>query len=192
MSASFTASPPTFPTEPPRQVILVYAGFWWRFLAFLIDFAVLSVVDGLIRWATGLGFSSDGGPVTPGLPISNIDYQMVIVRHPSLHGHAGLLLVIMTALAIAYSSLLESSRWQATIGKRVCRLRVTDLFGARIGWPRALGRYLGKFVSAFLLGIGFLMIGWTRRKQGLHDIMAGTLIMRLRESDPVFHVRPAV
>ena len=69
-------------------------------------------------------------------------------------------------------------------------MRVTDEAGLRIGILRALGRYLGKFVSAFILGIGFLMVGWTRRKQGLHDIMADTLVMRLRPADTVFGFQP--
>ena len=55
----------------------------------------------------------------------------------------------------------------------------------RISFPRALGRYLGKVLSAFLLCIGFLMVAWTRRKQGLHDLLANTLVLNGRAGDPV-------
>jgi uncharacterized RDD family membrane protein YckC len=57
---------------------------------------------------------------------------------------------------------------------------VTDLDGQRVGFPRALGRYLGKFISALIFCIGFLMVAWTRRSQGLHDIIANTLVLNGR------------
>ena len=77
-----------------------------------------------------------------------------------------------------YSAVLESSTWQATVGKKAMSLVVTDSAGQRIGFGRATGRYFGKFISSLILGIGFLMVGWTRRKQGLHDMMASTLVYK--------------
>ena len=93
-------------------------------------------------------------------------------------------------LNLAYFGLLESSRWQATLGKLACRLRVTDEAGRRIGLGRAIGRNLAKYLSALTLGIGFLMVGWTRRKQGLHDLIAGTLVLRRRPVDLMFGFQP--
>jgi uncharacterized RDD family membrane protein YckC len=55
---------------------------------------------------------------------------------------------------------------------------VTDLEGRRIGFGRATGRYFAKILSALILGIGFLMVAFTQRKQGLHDMIAGTLVVR--------------
>ncbi len=56
-------------------------------------------------------------------------------------------------------------------------IKVTDLNGHRIGFGKATGRYFGKIISAMILFIGFLMIGFTKKKQGLHDMMAGCLVV---------------
>ena len=77
-----------------------------------------------------------------------------------------------------YFSLMESSRLQATVGKLAVGIVVTDENGMRIGFGRATGRYFAKFISAIILGIGYLMAGWTQRKQALHDMIAGTLVVR--------------
>ncbi len=191
MSATFPG-----PAEPPERLVWTYAGFWWRVLAWLLDSVILGLVASLIGWLTGLrqvGIRfepSDAGPATAVsfTPMVAQGVQFPVPGH--LHVGGGGLSLVSLLLAIAYFTLLESSRWQATVGKRVCRLRVTDLSGRRIGVARALGRYLAKFVSAFVLGIGFLMVGWTRRSQGLHDLMADTLVMRLRPADAVFAFQP--
>jgi uncharacterized RDD family membrane protein YckC len=73
---------------------------------------------------------------------------------------------------------MESSSWQATLGKKILGLRVTDLAGNRITFARASGRFFGKILSGMILGIGFLMAGFTARKQALHDILAGCLVLR--------------
>ena len=76
-----------------------------------------------------------------------------------------------------YYTLLESSEWQATLGKRALSMSVTDLNGNRISWGRANGRYWGKIISALILFIGFIMAAFTDKKQALHDKMAGTLVL---------------
>jgi len=57
-------------------------------------------------------------------------------------------------------------------------IKVTDLTGQRISFGRATGRYFGKFVSILILSIGYLMAGWTPKKQALHDRMFDTLVVR--------------
>ncbi len=179
-----------------------YAGFWWRVLAWAIDSAILSAATMLIHAAVG------GSPLdmirtpSPGhvLDVGYVDASyftggvmpadsMQIAHAWQLHA-PGWPTLLTLLLPIAYFALLESSRWQATVGKRVCRLRVTRLDGRRISLPCAIGRYLGKFVSALILGIGFLMIAWTRRKQGLHDLMANTLVVRLRAPSDLVRFNP--
>jgi len=77
-----------------------------------------------------------------------------------------------------YWALFESSAWQATLGKRMVGIRVTDLQGQRISLARASGRFFGKLLSAFSLLVGFAMAGFTEKKQALHDLLAGCLVVR--------------
>ena len=186
-----SATPSGMPV--PGAMAWYHAGFWWRVLAWIIDAAALAVADWLIGLATGLrqiGFSTT---VTPDSgPVSHVAYTSLSLAVPSLHLVGGGLTLLGVLLRLAYYALFESSRLQATPGKLACRLRVTDEAGLRIGLGRALGRNLGKSVSGFLLGIGFLMVGWTRRKQGLHDLMAGTLVVRQRPADLLFGFQPPV
>jgi uncharacterized RDD family membrane protein YckC len=81
-------------------------------------------------------------------------------------------------LSWIYYASMESSTWQATLGKKILGLKVTDLAGNRITFARASGRFFGKILSGMILGIGFLMAGFTARKQALHDILAGCLVLR--------------
>ena len=73
---------------------------------------------------------------------------------------------------------MESSSWQATLGKRAFGLRVVDETGQRIRFGRATGRYFGKIVSEFLLFVGYLVVAFSKKKQGLHDMMANTLVIQ--------------
>ena len=76
-----------------------------------------------------------------------------------------------------YFAAMESSSRQATLGKMALRIVVTDAHGRRISFGRATGRHFGKIVSGLILDIGYLMIAFTQRKQGLHDIMAECLVV---------------
>lgn len=87
-------------------------------------------------------------------------------------------IVLGVVIEWLYYALLESSAWQATIGKKTLGLEVTDLAGRRISFARATGRYFGKFISAIIFLIGYIMAGFTEKKQALHDMMAGCLVMR--------------
>jgi uncharacterized RDD family membrane protein YckC len=78
---------------------------------------------------------------------------------------------------MVYYSLLESSSWQGTLGKKLLGMRVTDLNGNRISFGRATGRYFGKILSGMICFIGFVMVAFTEKRQGLHDMLAGTLVV---------------
>ena len=84
------------------------------------------------------------------------------------------IVLISAVLKWLYYALLESSSWQATVGKKALGLEVTDLEGRRISFGRATGGFFGKIISAMILYIGFIMAGFTEKKQALHDMMAGT------------------
>lgn len=76
-----------------------------------------------------------------------------------------------------YHGFMESSSWQGTVGKKALGLRVTDLDGHRISFARATGRYFGTILSSMICFIGYLMVAFTEKKQALHDMLAGTLVL---------------
>jgi len=77
-----------------------------------------------------------------------------------------------------YEAFMTSSEWQATVGKRVMSIVVTDLNGNRMSFARATGRHFAKYISVFLLGIGFVIAAFMAKKQALHDMIAETLVMK--------------
>jgi uncharacterized RDD family membrane protein YckC len=155
-----------------------YAGFWWRFLAYLIDSMISACVFFPLGVILGVAIVAIGED--PGSP-------PMIAARLGLNG----LSILATWL---YFALCESSSWQATVGKRMLGLRVTDMNGNRISFAKATGRHFGKILSALILFIGFIMIAFSDQKQGLHDTMAGTLVLKgaaqqgylLPPSPPVF------
>jgi uncharacterized RDD family membrane protein YckC len=76
-----------------------------------------------------------------------------------------------------YEAFMLSSEWQATVGKRAMSIVVTDIDGRRISFARATGRHFAKYLSALLLGIGFIMAAFTAKKQALHDMIAETIVV---------------
>ncbi|MBX6351907.1 MAG: RDD family protein [Thermoflavifilum sp.] len=88
--------------------------------------------------------------------------------------------LVGVVLGWLYFAGMESSSKQATLGKMACGLRVTTEEGRRISFGRATGRYFAKIISSLILCIGYMMAGWTKRKQALHDMIASTLVIRAR------------
>ena len=129
-----------------------YAGFWLRAGAIIIDFIGLFIVNFIIS------------------------FVLVTILGQRAGGALGNIVSIVTNWL--YFAYMESSPNQATFGKMVVGLRVTDLNGNRIGFGQATGRHFGKIVSGFILAIGFIMAGFTERKQALHDLMASTLVLK--------------
>lgn len=91
----------------------------------------------------------------------------------------GMVLVYLAypVMSLAYFAGMESSRLQATVGKLALGIKVVDGQGRRLGFGRAAGRWAGSILSYLILYIGFFMAGWTRRKQALHDLVAGTFVV---------------
>jgi uncharacterized RDD family membrane protein YckC len=154
---------------PATRPAVAYAGFWLRVVAFIIDALVLYFV-GMILFLPFAGSMGMRGMMTGRPP--NLEGLL-----PMIHAMIRLTL-LRTILNWLYFSLLESSAWQATLGKKALGLEVTDLDGNRIGFGRATGRFFAKIISSIILGIGYLMAGFTEKKQALHDILAGTLVIR--------------
>jgi uncharacterized RDD family membrane protein YckC len=158
--------PPVWDARPPgAHPTSGYGGFWIRFVAYVIDAILLNIAFGIIGAIVGISiFPADPANIDPAVFISEMgSFQFVAL--------------IVTWL---YFALMESSPRGATVGKMVLGLRVVDEQGNRISFMRATGRFFAKIVSGIILFIGFLMIAFTDRKRGLHDIMAGTLVIKVR------------
>jgi uncharacterized RDD family membrane protein YckC len=143
---------------------VVYAGFWRRAAAYLLDSILLGFTVGVIVIGPLMehaGLSADN----PWVLLTGSSQQVIAVQ---------LLMIMVFGL---YWAAMESSPWQATFGKRILKLAVTDLAGKRISFMRATGRYFGKILSSVFF-IGFLIAAFTEKKQALHDILASTLVVR--------------
>ena len=140
----------------------VYGGFWRRLGAWVIDSVLLLI--GLVIVGFVLLFFAAIGILSSGQDLENPALNLGI----SLAVYA-----IAFVLAWLYFAGLESSGWQATIGKRLMGLVVTDLGGRRIGFGRATGRYFSKVTI-----IGLLFVLFSARRQALQDMMANTLVVR--------------
>ena len=89
----------------------------------------------------------------------------------------GLFSPVLIVTGWLYFALMESSAKQATLGKMALGIVVTDMGGKRLSFGRATGRFFGRIISGLILGIGYLMIAFTEKKQGLHDMIANTLVI---------------
>jgi uncharacterized RDD family membrane protein YckC len=158
--------------QPPAH--LVYAGFWLRVAAYFLDYLIIEIP--LVSLATVVGFiygfAAARSHASVGFltPEGAINASFVILEL----GISSVSLVVHWL----YFALQESSSVQATLGKRVVGIKVTDEQGRRIGFGRASGRFFGKIISGLTLLIGYLMAGFTERKQALHDMLAATLVVR--------------
>lgn len=142
-----------------------YGGFWIRFVAVVIDAFVVNAVVFPVSAVIGLMIGLAGRSVSM----------------PDRGVHLVHLIVIWTLSLLAnwlYEATMESSSKQATLGKMALGLKVTDLEGRRISFARATARHFAKILSAMILLVGYIMAGFTERKQALHDIIAGTLVQR--------------
>jgi len=151
-----------------------YAGFWMRFLALLIDNVVMGFAFVLILiplvFLTGLqGFI---GEFHPNEDLNDAGIFMLV----------SLVFLVATAILLLtwlYHALMESSEWQATFGKKALGLVVTDMAGQRLSFGRSTGRHFGKIVTNLIPAfIGYIMAGFTEKKQALHDMLAGCLVLR--------------
>ncbi|KAA3436040.1 RDD family protein [Rufibacter hautae] len=145
---------------------VVYAGFWIRFVAWIIDAVALAIPN----WIITTVFLAGTAVVTDELE-SN-PFAIFAAMSSSF--------MITFVLSLLYKSILESSSWQATLGKRALNLKVTDEQGKRISFSRSLGRSVATYLSGAIMAIGYIMAAFTSRKQALHDKLAGTLVVKTR------------
>ncbi|MCD6012992.1 MAG: hypothetical protein K0Q79_2854 [Flavipsychrobacter sp.] len=141
---------------PERR--LVYATFWARFWALVLDILIVEIPLGIVSAIIFPGdtFSFRIAGVDMGNPIENIGDIVVVWL---------------------YTALLTSGPAMATIGKRALGIKVTDLNGERITFGQASARYFCSIISFIILLVGYFMMLWDEKGQTLHDKMAGTLVV---------------
>jgi uncharacterized RDD family membrane protein YckC len=138
---------------PGLKTEIVFAGFWRRVLAYLIDATVLFGIYATI----------------------NISVRVIAPDNVDALTNIG---AVCIGVGWAYYALMESSPARGTLGKLALNLYVGDLHGDPITYRRAIWRNLLKTLSTLLLGGGWIMAAFTPRKQALHDLLAGTLVLR--------------
>jgi len=155
---------------PVAQAGVLYGGFWIRVVAFVVDWVIIRVVVHPVAAIFGLG-----GLTLGGLGTHHLGHG---ARLPMLIFGGGVLFALTVGASWLYEALMLSSSYQATLGKMIFSMKVTDLSGNHLSFAHATGRHFAKWLSWFVLCIGFIMVGFTARKQGLHDMIAGTLVPR--------------
>jgi len=153
-------SQPAVQTDATARPDMEYGGFWRRFVAFIIDSILLgAVIAGL---AIPLGISLQDASMERAISTILI-FQLVVY-----------------VVRWLYYAIMEASVNQATLGKMIVGLIVTDEAGNRLSFGRATGRNLAKIISEYVIYIGYIMIAFTKKKQGLHDLLASTIVIKKR------------
>lgn len=141
-----------------------YASALSRLMAFVIDRLALSVITNLVfQQLLGLPFEINTDTFWVGVSAGSGMLAYTVLREMAI---------------LAYFSGMESSKYRATLGKIVMGIQVTDYDRAPITFARAMVRNLSKYLSAIILGIGYIMIIFDTNKQGLHDKIAETIVVR--------------
>lgn len=152
------ATPPSAPAsaEPAR-----YAGFWIRLLGAVIDSIVIAVAS----FVAALPF----GALDAIRSATTSETGVPTTAHPGANLAGFVIGLVYTVGTMVY--------WHGTLGMRLLNLRVTDLEGRPIGAGRAVGRYFAAYLSGCLCLVGYLVQPFTARRQTLHDLIAGTLVI---------------
>lgn len=143
---------------------LKYAGFWIRLAAYFIDGIIIGIPLLFIAFVLGIFSTFSSNNVNSGMYTETL---LIL----DLFFYLGALM-----FSILYYAGMNASKWQGTLGKIMVGIHVTDLNGQRISFGRALGRYLAAILSSIFF-IGYIMAAFTKKKQSLHDLIAGTVVV---------------
>jgi uncharacterized RDD family membrane protein YckC len=163
----------------PAVAPLPYGGFWERVGAYLIDGLILGIPFGIVMVALIVMFGGFGVMLRRVAGQPQPDPRAVMAMIAPIFMLFFIWMAVFLILQWLYFAGMESSPRQATIGKSIMSLRVTNYDGQRISFGHATGRFFAKIVSGMVpLAIGYIMAAFTARKQALHDLIAGTLVLR--------------
>lgn len=172
------------------------AGFWKRYVAYFIDLVIvytaLELLSALLLPGAGndelarlqaMAMAARSGALVPADALAALTPMLAQLQRQMLWSSLG-----YVVLAGAYFAAMESSAWQATVGKRLLGLHVTDVAGARIGPGRALVRFFAAGLSWLTMNLGHALAAWTPERRALHDYVAGTRVVL---ADPAHARMPA-
>ncbi|MEQ8237705.1 MAG: RDD family protein [Cyclobacteriaceae bacterium] len=156
-----------------------YAGFWLRFVAYIVDYIIIQIIQSFVVLPVlgvfGLSFGAASGFDFDLDDMSDGEMFAVIAAFVSA---LSAIILIALIIQVLYYAFMESSNNQATLGKMVLGLIVTDMAGDKLTFSKALLRQLAKILSGMLFMIGFIIAGFTEQKQALHDMIAGALVIK--------------
>jgi uncharacterized RDD family membrane protein YckC len=167
----------------PAPVAAHYGGFWIRFVAYFVDYLIIGIPMAVIIGIAIFAFGAFGGlsaikNLSDNTDPNQVQQQIMSLIGPLLGAYA-LLFVFGIVIGWLYFALMESSARQATFGKAMLSLKVTDANGNRLSFGHASGRFFSKIVTGLVpFGIGYIMAGFTAKKQALHDFIASTLVIK--------------
>lgn len=163
--------------EEPYNKKFAYAGFWARFAAYLIDRIILGAASLfiLIPLLVVFAYAAKLSEISTTEELMKMDN---LLRLSAALG--GLLLFALLKLVLhwLYYALMESSKFQGTLGKLALDIKVTNYEGNRIGFGKATGRYFARIITNMTMLIGYIIAGFTERKQALHDMVASCLVVK--------------
>ena len=142
-----------------------YASIWRRLGAWFLDQLILGIGLAALEWGSHL-------VILQLWPHRSGEYMIGVVPFY-------LRFILNGVVRMLYFSFMESSERGATVGKMAVNLRVLDLEGNRISFGRAVARWFASFLSYFTVGVGFVIAAFSEKRQALHDMIAGTLVVDL-------------
>jgi uncharacterized RDD family membrane protein YckC len=155
-----------------------YAGFWLRFAAHLIDFAILSLARFILIVPMILIIIGTAIKLKDVHSFDDLISDGNWLRIAMIVGSVILFSLLSLVITWLYYSLMESSKYGGTLGKIAVEIKVTDLQGNRISFARATGRYFSRIITNMTLYVGYIMAGFTEKKQALHDVIASCLVIK--------------
>jgi uncharacterized RDD family membrane protein YckC len=163
------------PVQPDQSkgidlLLATKAGFWVRVVAYLLDQLLVSMLT-VFFWLSALLILNYRGMLEAGGNIFELT-SLGWLKYTAALFYGRLLLEEI------YFTFFHGYNGQ-TVGKLIMNIKVVTTAGERLSYRKAFKRWLGYFVSGFILGIGYLMVAFTKDKQGLHDKIAGTYVIRL-------------
>jgi uncharacterized RDD family membrane protein YckC len=155
---------------------MTYAGFGLRLVAIIIDVIIVGVLQSfvIVPVLAAIGFGMFSGASSMDMN----DPEAAVGMAGAIMAMAGTYWILATCVQVLYFTFMESSKLQATVGKMALGLIVTDMNGNKLDFGKAFIRNLCRIISNLTLLIGYIIAGFTEKRQALHDIIAGTLVIK--------------